>query len=167
MLSIIVAMDQNRVIGLNNDLPWHLPNDLRYFKNVTTGHTIVMGRKTFDSIGRVLPNRKHIVLTRSKRQFPDEVIVVRNIEEILHYAKEHNEEEIFIIGGAELFKLMFPYVDKMYITLIEESFEGDVYFPEFNESEWKLISKVKGEKNEQNPYDYYFLIYERSKRYYL
>lgn len=161
MISFVVAMDQNRVIGFNNDMPWHLPNDLRHFKNITTGHTIVMGRKTFDSIGRVLPNRKHIVLTRSEQSFPEEVEVVRNTDEILQYAKDHEAEEIFIIGGGELFKQMMPYVDKMYITLIEESFEGDVFFPEFDESEWELIEKEKGEKDERNPYNYYFLTYER------
>ena len=161
MISFVVAMDQNRVIGSNNDMPWHLPNDLQHFKNITTGHTIVMGRKTFDSIGRVLPNRKHIVLTRSEQSFPEEVEVVRNTDEILQYAKDHEAEEIFIIGGGELFKQMMPYVDKMYITLIEESFEGDVFFPEFDESEWELIEKEKGEKDELNPYNYYFLTYER------
>ena len=161
MISFVVAMDQNRVIGSNNDMPWHLPNDLQHFKNITTGHTIVMGRKTFDSIGRVLPNRKHIVLTRSEQSFPEEVEVVRNTDEILQYAKDHEAEEIFIIGGGELFKQMMPYVDKMYITLIEESFEGDVFFPEFDESEWELIEKEKGEKDERNPYNYYFLTYER------
>ena len=161
MISFVVAMDQNRVIGFNNDMPWHLPNDLQHFKNITTGHTIVMGRKTFDSIGRVLPNRKHIVLTRSEQSFPEEVEVVRNTDEILQYAKDHEAEEIFIIGGGELFKQMMPYVDKMYITLIEESFEGDVFFPEFDESEWELIEKEKGEKDERNPYNYYFLTYER------
>lgn len=161
MISFVVTMDQNRVIGFNNDMPWHLPNDLRHFKNITTGHTIVMGRKTFDSIGRVLPNRKHIVLTRSEQSFPEEVEVVRNTDEILQYAKDHEAEEIFIIGGGELFKQMMPYVDKMYITLIEESFEGDVFFPEFDESEWELIEKEKGEKDERNPYNYYFLTYER------
>lgn len=161
MISLIVAMDKNRVIGFNNDMPWHLPNDLRHFKNITTGHTVVMGRKTFDSIGRVLPNRKHIVLTRSNQSFPEEVEIVRDLDSILQYAKENESEEIFIIGGGELFKQMLPYADKMYITLIEESFEGDVFFPEFAHSEWELVEKEKGEKDEQNPYDYYFLTYER------
>lgn len=163
MLSLIVAMDKNRVIGADNGIPWHLPNDLRHFKNVTTGHTIVMGRKTFDSIGRVLPKRKHIVITRSNRTFPEGVMVVRDVDAVLNYAKVHPDEEIFIIGGGEIFKQMLPYADKMYITWIDESFEGDVYFPEFDESEWEMVSKVKGEKNEENPYDYYFITYERKQ----
>lgn len=161
MLSLIVAMDNNRVIGSNNDMPWHLPNDLRYFKERTTGHTIVMGRKTFESLGRVLPNRKHIVLTRSTDTFPDEVMVVRHLDEILAYVKEHKDEQIFIIGGGEIFKQMLPYVHKMYITLINGDFPGDVFFPPFDETEWELISKQKGEKNDKNPYDYYYLVYER------
>lgn len=161
MLSLIVAMDKNRVIGLDNEMPWHLPNDLRYFKERTTGHTIIMGRKTFDSLGRVLPNRKHIVLTRSKRDFPEGVEVIHKIDDIFQYVKENQDEEIFIIGGGELFKLMLPHVDKMYITEIDEEFAGDVYFPFFEEAEWKLISKKKGPKDERNPHDYYHLVYER------
>ena len=161
MLSLIVAMDQNRVIGLNNDMPWHIPNDLRYFKERTSGHTIVMGRKTFDSLGRVLPNRKHVVLTRSDKAFPDEVIVLHEFEEILQYAKTHDDKEIFIIGGGELYKQMLPHVDRMYITKIANSFEGDVYFPAFDERDWKLTSKEKGLKDEKNPYDYYYLVYDR------
>jgi len=161
MLSFIVAMDQNRVIGLNNGMPWHLPNDLQYFKEKTTGNTIVMGRKTFDSLGRILPNRKHIVLTRSTKSFPEEVKVIHEIDDILHYAKNHPNEEVFIIGGGNLFKQMLPHADKMYITVIEEQFEGDVYFPDFDETEWDLISKDKGPKNERNPHDFYYLVYER------
>jgi len=120
-----------------------------------------MGRKTFESLGRVLPQRKHIVLTRSNVSFPEEVILVNEIDEILHYSKTHPNEELFIIGGGQLFKQMLPYVSKMYITQIDEQFPGDVYFPAFDQSEWKLVSKRKGEKNVNNPYDYFFLLYER------
>lgn len=161
MLSLIVAMDKNRAIGLNNEMPWHLPNDLRYFKEKTTGHTIIMGRKTFDSLGRVLPNRKHVVLTRSEREFPEGVEVIHETDAILQYVKDNSDEEIFIIGGGELFKLMLPYVNKMYITEIDEEFTGDVYFPPFDEAEWKLTFKEKGPRDERNPHDYYYLVYER------
>lgn len=161
MLSLIVAMGENHVIGLQNDMPWHLPHDLQYFKTKTTGHTIVMGRKTFESLGRILPNRKHIVLTTSERTFPEEVEVVSTIQEILRYKESNPKERLFIIGGGQLYKQMLPYVDRMYITKIKQSFEGDVYFPKFNEKDWKLVSKEKGPKNKQNPYDYYFLTYER------
>jgi len=161
MLSLIVAMDKNRVIGYKNDMPWHLPNDLRYFKERTTGHTIIMGRKTFDSLGRVLPNRKHLVLTRSERQFPEGVEAFHDIDDVLQYVNNNTDEEIFVIGGGQLFKMMLPHVDKMYITEIDEEFAGDVYFPSFKDAEWELTSKEKGPKDEQNPYDYYYLVYER------
>lgn len=161
MLSLIVAMDKNRVIGYKNDMPWHLPNDLRHFKEKTSGHTIIMGRKTFESIGRVLPNRKHIVLTRSKTDFPDEVQVIHDTESIQQFAKENQNEELFVIGGGHLFQQIFPYADKLYVTLIEEEFEGDVYFPEIEEEVWRLVAKERGLKDERNPFDYFFLEYER------
>lgn len=161
MLSLIVAMANNRVIGKNNDMPWHLPNDLRHFKETTLDHTIIMGRKTFDSLGRVLPKRKHIVLTRSEHTFPDEVTVLHHIDDLLAYVEKNKDEEMFVIGGGQLFEIMLPHVQKMYITLIDETFEGDVFFPAFDKKEWNLISEQKGVKNEKNPYDYYFLVYER------
>ncbi|HLS23961.1 MAG TPA: dihydrofolate reductase [Pseudogracilibacillus sp.] len=161
MLAFIVAMDKNRVIGYKNDMPWHLPKDLQYFKERTTGHTIVMGRKTFESLGRVLPNRKHVVLTRTEANFPEEVTVLHSITSLLDYIEERKDEKIFIIGGGNLFSQMLPYVDRMYITEIDEVFEGDVYFPEFDKDEWKIISKEKGPKDQKNPYDYYYIVYER------
>lgn len=160
MISLIVAMDQNRVIGLNNEMPWHLPNDLKHFKKTTTGHTIVMGRKTFESIGRILPNRKHVVLTRSDQSFPQEVEVLQSIEQLINYIKQQ-DDEVFILGGGQLYKKMLPYTNKMYITLIDDQFKGDTYFPTFDEDEWDLISKKKGLKDEENPYDYYFMTYVR------
>src|SRR5699024_3805978 len=141
--------------------PWYLPNDLQYFKKKTVGNTIVMGRKTFESLGRVLPNRKHIILTRSNESFPDEVIVVHNINDILRYAEENIDEELFVIGGGEIFKQIVPFVDKMYITLIVQQFDCDVYFPDIDFDRWNLISKEKGKKDEANNYDYFFLVYER------
>lgn len=161
MFSLIVAMDKNRVIGLNNGMPWHLPKDLQYFKERTSGHTIIMGRKTFESLGRVLPNRKHIVLTRSNQSFPEGVELVSTIEEIIQYKRNRPEEQMFIIGGGELFKQMLPYISRMYITKIDEAFEGDVYFPEFQKDEWELVSKEKGPMDDRNPYHYYYLVYER------
>jgi len=160
MISFIVAMDKNNVIGYQNKLPWHIPNDLRFFKETTMGHTIVMGRKTFESIGRVLPKRKHIVLTTSKKSFPEGVEVVSNIEEIIQLSKK-SEEELFVIGGGVIFKQMLYYADRLYVTVIDESFPGDVYFPEISKDDWKETSKEKGVKNEANPYDYYFIQYDR------
>lgn len=161
MLSFIVAMDKNRVIGKDNDLPWHIPNDLQFFKEKTTGNTIIMGRKTFDSLGRVLPNRKHVVLTRTKQKYPDGVEVVHTIEDIIAYHEAHKDEELFIIGGGHLFTQLLPYANRLYITEINESFEGDVFFPEINKHDWKETSRIKGTQDEKNTYEYDFVTYDR------
>src|SRR5690625_431947 len=163
MISLLVAMDQNRVIGLNNDMPWHLPKDLKFFKQKTVGHTIVMGRKTFNSIGRVLPDRKHVILTRNKNViFPEGVAVLHDISEIKDLDNNHPNDELFIIGGGKVFEQVLPIAERMYITLIDETFEVYVYFLSFCEEEWTLTCKVAGEKDEKNPYDYFFLQYDRS-----
>lgn len=162
MMSFIVAMDKNNVIGYKNEMPWHLPRDLKFFKEKTTGHTIVMGRKTFESIGRVLPNRKHVIITRDGSNLPEEVEVINNINEVIDLAKG-TEEEIFVLGGGNIFEQLLPYADKLYVTLIDETFEGDVYFPDIPEEEFVQISKEKGIKDEKNPYDYYFIEYERKE----
>ncbi|PLR98897.1 dihydrofolate reductase [Bacillus sp. T33-2] len=160
MISFIVAMDKNLVIGKENQLPWHLPADLKFFKQVTMGHPIVMGRKTHESIGRPLPGRENIVITRDKDYVAEGCTVIHSVEEITRL-DEKKDDEIFVIGGAEIFKLTLPVADRMYITLIEAEFEGDTYFPEINKNEWKLVTKEKGPKDDKNPYDYYFCIYER------
>ncbi|WP_085992071.1 dihydrofolate reductase [Oceanobacillus senegalensis] len=161
MISFLVAMDRNRVIGLNSDLPWYLPRDLKFFKEKTTGHTIIMGRKTFDSIGKALPNRKNIVLTKQNKSFPEEVEIVQNLSDIIDMEKKNPNEEYFVIGGGNLFSQLLQHADRMYITLIDEEFKGDTYFPDFHEEDWVLSSKEKGTKDEKNPYDYYFLQYDR------
>src|SRR5690625_2433710 len=163
MLSLIVAMGANNVIGYENDMPWHLPRDLKFFKETTTGHTIIMGRKTFDSIGRPLPNRKNVVLTRQENDFPNEVEVIHNLETVFNWNQKYPEEEFIIIGGGELYKQVLPYVDRMYITKINENFKGDTYFPKIQENDWIITNKEKGIKDEKNPYDYYFLQYDRKK----
>lgn len=161
MLSIIVAIAENNVIGKNNQLIWHLPEDLKRFKQLTTDHTIIMGRKTFESLGRVLPNRKHIVLCQSNiLKIQDEnVEVISDIKLLDKYIQ--SEEENFVIGGASIYRLLMPYVNKMYITKIHQSFEGDVYFPQINEEEWQVTLREKGIKDEKNPYDYEYINYER------
>ncbi|WP_026673559.1 dihydrofolate reductase [Alkalihalobacterium bogoriense] len=161
MISFIVAMDKNRVIGKDNDLPWRLPADLAYFKKITVGHPIVMGRKTYDSIGRPLPKRENIVITRNKDFGPDGVTVMHSIEECVTWAKEHADEEIFVIGGAGIFKEMIDVVDRLYITYINDSFEGDTYFPEWDEDNWLLKTEEKGVQDEKNNYEYYFRVYDR------
>jgi dihydrofolate reductase len=157
MISLLVAMDTNRVIGKDNDLPWHLPADLKYFKNVTIGHPIIMGRKTHESIGRPLPGRENIIITRDKSYKAEGCKVVNSIEETL----VSGDREVFVIGGAEIFKQVLPDADRIYITYIEDEFEGDTFFPEIDDSEWMVISKEKGPKDDKNPYDYYFVVYER------
>lgn len=160
---MIVAMDKNRLIGADNDMPWHLPNDLQFFKEKTTNHTIIMGRKTFDSIGRVLPNRKHIVLTRRDDTFPNEVTVMRSIADVIEFTQSNPDEEIFIIGGANIYEQFLPYVDRLYITQIEAAFTGDTYFPEFNVNDWKETSRTQGIKDENNSHDHVFIQYDKKR----
>lgn len=161
MLSTIVAIANNNVIGKDNKLIWHLPEDLKRFKQITTGKNIIMGRKTFESLGRVLPNRKHIILCNDMEMDIDNenVEILDDISKLDKYI--NSDEENFVIGGATIYKLLMPYVNKLYITKINEDFVGDVYFPEIKEEEWKEISKEKGLKNDENPYDYEYIIYVR------
>ncbi len=159
--SFVVAVAKNNVIGKDNTLPWHLPADLRFFKNLTTGHHMIMGRKTFDSFGKPLPNRTSVVITRQNDYQPEGCIVVHSIEEAIKVAAV--EEEIFIIGGSEIFKQTMPIADRIYLTRIHEDFEGDTIFPELNKEEWELKEKQDFEADEKNKYSYSFCIYERKK----
>lgn len=163
MISLLVAMGQNNVIGYENDMPWYLPKDLQYFKEKTTGKTIIMGRKTFESIGRPLPNRTNIVLTRKENDFPEEVKVIHHINEIKQIAEDNPTEELFVIGGGHVYEQVLPFADRLYVTEIKESFQGDTYFPTFSKSDWDLTKQIQGEKDENNPYDYYFLQFDRKK----
>jgi dihydrofolate reductase len=160
MISFVVAMDENRVIGKDNQLPWHLPEDLKFFKRVTMGHPIAMGRKTHESIGRVLPGRENIVITRQPDYRSEDCTIFYSVEDFVKYSLNISDE-IFVIGGAEIFKETFPHVDRLYITLIHEDFAGDTFFPEFNLGEWELVSNEQGIKDEKNPYDYDFRLYVR------
>ena len=159
MLSIIAAISENNVIGKDNKLIWSLPEDLKRFKLITTGHTIIMGRKKFESLVRVLPNRKHIVITRDEGYIVDDenVEIINNIEELDKFMD--SEEEFFIIGGAIIYRQLISKVKKMYITKIHEKFQGDAYFPIINEEEWEITEKINGIKDEKNPYDYEFITY--------
>jgi len=161
MISLIVAMDSKGVIGKNNQLPWHLPADLKYFKEVTTGHPIVMGRKTRDSIGRNLPNRENVIITRDRNYECNGCTILHSIDELKAWSNSHNDIEIFIIGGAEIFKETMDIIDRLYITLIEEEFDGDTYFPTVDLEKWNLIKKQKGIQDSKNTYNYNFYIYDR------
>ena len=161
MLSIIVAVAENNVIGKDNKLIWHLPADLKRFKEITTGHTIIMGRKTFESLGRVLPSRKHVILCNDmEMNVEDEnVEVLEDISMLDKYMQD--TEEHFIIGGATIYKLLMPKANKIYLTLIHEKFDGDVYFPEISDDEWKIVDRTAGITDEKNPYNYEFITYVR------
>ena len=160
MLSIIVAKAKNNVIGKDNKLIWHIPDDLKRFKKLTTGHNIIMGRKTFESLGRVLPNRHHIVLCNDKRmKINDEnVEVVNDISKLQKYID--SDEENFVIGGATIYKLLIQKCSKLYITQIYETFDGDVYFPEIDENDWKIIEREEGKKD-NNSFRYEYITYSR------
>lgn len=158
-ISLIIAKSQNNVIGLNNQLPWYLPADLAQFKSITMGKPIIMGRKTFDSIGKPLPGRRNIVISRDKTLSIDDCEVFFSIDAALDTLK--NEKEIMIIGGANIFSQTLPFAHKIYLTVIEEDFEGDTFFPQLNLDEWKLIADEKHLPDEKNKYIYSFQVYTR------
>lgn len=158
MKSIIVCHDQNRVIGLDNKMPWHLPNDLKRVKKLTSGNTIVMGRKTFESIGKPLPNRRNVVLTSNESFHHEGVDVIHSIDEI-----DQLEGYIFIFGGQGLYEQMMSRVDDMYVTVIEDKFQGDAFFPPYTFNEWNVLSSVAGELDEKNTLPHTFMHIERIK----
>jgi dihydrofolate reductase len=157
-ISYIVAMDIQQAIGLGNQLPWRLPADLAYFKKTTMNHTVLMGRKTYESIGKPLPNRTNVILTQNKDYQAEGCLVVHSVEQAVEQFKN---EEVFVIGGAEVFQLFMASVDRLYITLIEHEFEADTFFPEFDIEEWELESSEDGIHDAKNPYDFSFLVYTK------
>ena len=161
MLSIIVAVAKNNAIGKDNKLLWHLPEDLKRFKKLTMNKNIIMGRKTFESLGRVLPNRKHIILCNDMNLIinDENVLVLDDISKLDNYI--NSKDENFVIGGATIYKLLMPYVSKLYITHIDENFDGDVYFPEIDSNIWKKICEEDGVTNAENPYSYKYVTYIR------
>jgi len=162
IISCIVAKTKNNVIGKNNTMPWHISDDLKYFKKTTSGHTIILGKNNFESIGRALPNRTNIILTRNQSFKCSGCIIMDSIEKALKYAYETGEDEVFIIGGGQIYDQTTVYWDKLYITEIDAELEGDVFFPSIDKSEWKLISEECHQKSEKNEYDFCFKIYERT-----
>lgn len=158
-ISAIVAMSENQVIGKDNSLPWHLPADLHHFKQVTLGKPIIMGRKTYESIGRPLPQRQNIVITRDIHFSATGCWVVNSIEAALEAASE--QEEVFIIGGAHLYTQALPLITCLYLTIIHKKIEGDTFFPPINKSEWKEISKKNYQADDKNMYSYSFIVLER------
>jgi dihydrofolate reductase len=158
-ISLIVAVDQNNGIGKNNQLPWHLPADLQHFKKITTGFPIIMGRKTFDSIGKALPNRRNIVISRQADLKISGVEVCDSVQNAIKLCKE--EQEVFIIGGAQIFEQSLSIANGLYLTIIQNNFEADTFFPELDKSQWKEISKEPHKPDEKNVYSYIFKKYEK------
>ena len=159
IISLLVAMDEQRGIGLHNRLPWHLSADQKRFKELTMGHHILMGRKTYESIGKPLPNRYNIVITRDTSFQAPGCLVVNSIDTAL--ASVHEQDEIFVIGGALLFQEMLPRVQRLYLTIIHHSFLGDTYFPEIDENQWLQLEKIDHAADERNPYSYSFITLDR------
>ena len=157
IISLIAAMGKNRVIGADNSIPWKLPQDMKRFKELTTGKPVVMGRKTFEAIGRMLPNRTNIIITRDRNYKAEGCVVVHSTEEALKAA--HKNQEFMIIGGAEIYKQFLPIANRMYLTFIDKNFEGDAYFPEYDKNEWKEVSRE--EHADENGLKYAFVNLER------
>ena len=163
IISAIVAVAKNNVIGKDNDIPWYLPADLKYFKKTTLNHHIIMGRNCYESIGKPLPKRTNVVLTRNPFFIVSNCYVTHSVDEALEVAKNNEEEEAFIIGGAQIYEQSMNLWDKLYLTEVDLEVEGDVFFPEINFEEWELISEEAHQADEKNEYDYVFKIFQRKK----
>ena len=161
-LTLIAALADDRVIGRANTLPWYLPADLKRFKQLTTGHTVIMGRKTFESVGRPLPNRRNIVISSSKDFQPAGVTVVPTMEHALKLAKD--DGEVFIVGGSRVFEAALPLAGRLELTRMHAAIAGDVYFPPWNPADWTLVSEEKHLADDRNQYPYSFQTFERRTR---
>jgi dihydrofolate reductase len=162
IISLIAAITENRVIGKNNDLPWHLPDDMKFFMETTKGHHVIMGRKNYDSLPakfKPLPNRHNIVITRQKNLDAPGCDVVNSLEAALEIAKKNGEAEVFIIGGAEIFAQSIHFADRLYITEIKTVMEGDTYFPSINQDKWKEISRTPHASDARHAYAFDFVTY--------
>jgi dihydrofolate reductase len=158
MVSIIVAIAKNGIIGDNNSLLWHISEDMRFFRETTSGHPVIMGRKTYDSLGRPLPKRTNVVISRTTKHI-EGCTVVGSLEEAI--ALFPKEEEVFIIGGAQIYALAMEVADRLYLTRVEHDYQGDTSFPEWDESKWKLISRTPYERGEKYEYPFAFECYDR------
>lgn len=159
---MIAAAAENKALGKNNQLVWHLPNDFKRFKNLTTGHYIIMGRKTFESFPKPLPNRTHIIITRQSNYQAEGCIVVDSIEKAIEECPK--EEDAFIIGGGEIYQLAMPFSDKIELTVVHHNFDADAFFPEIKLDEWDLINSDFQAKDEKHLYDYSFNTYIRKQK---
>ena len=166
IMSLVVAMTENRVIGQNNTIPWHLPDDLKFFKRITMGKPIVMGRNTYESIGKPLPGRDNIVITRNPDYQVDGVHVVSSVQEAVELAGQLTapdlEAEMMVIGGQQIFELTLPIADRIYLTELHTKIPGDVFFPKFPHDQWQEIARENRPATPENPFSYSFLILERT-----
>ena len=164
IISLIAALTENRVIGKSNDLPWHLPDDMKYFMQTTSGHHVVMGRKNYESIPakfRPLPNRANIVITRQEEYTAPGCMVVNSIPEAIDIAIDNHEAEVFIIGGAEIYSQSLALANRLYLTEIQTSLEGDAFFPIFDKPEWSELSRRHHPKDEKHTFAFDFVVYEK------
>jgi len=159
MITLIAAVGENNELGKDNDMIWYLPNDFKRFKNLTTGHFIIMGRKTFESFPKPLPNRTHLVITRDSSYCKEGAVVVQSMEEAI--SKSKDDPQPFIIGGGEIYKMGLAYVDKIELTRVHSSFNADVFFPEINNEEWQLISEIHCKQDDRHKYDYTYQTFIR------
>ena len=159
-ISVIAAMSENRVIGRDGALPWHLPTDLARFKSITTGHTVIMGRKTFESVGRPLPQRRTIVITRNNDYQAAGVFIAHSLDEALDHAAR--EDEIFILGGEAVYRIALPRADRLYLTIVHATIQGDTHFPPFEPDQWKLVEDDRHEADDRHAYAFTFRRYERT-----
>ena len=160
MITIVVAMGLKNEIGANNQLLWHLPKDLKHFKEITTGHPIIMGRKTYESIGKPLPNRTNIVVSTKKDWFEEGILIVGSLKEAIKFAKKM-DEEIFIIGGGNIYEQTIDLAEKLEVTQVNAELKADIFFPKINPKIWNKTNEISHEKDEKNEYDFSFQTYER------
>jgi len=161
IISLVVAAATNNAIGKDNKLLWHLPNDMKYFKNVTWGMPVVMGRKTFETLGKALPGRKNIVLTKQEGWKAEGVVTVKNFDDALFLVREMDVKEIMVIGGGEIYRSVFEKANRIHMTRVDAEFEADTFFPVIDPKMWRLVSQKKHEADEKHKYGYSFQVWER------
>lgn len=162
MVTIVVAIGKNNGIGSNNQMLWHLPKDLKHFKDITSGHPIIMGRKTYESIGKALPNRTNIVISGRKNWYEEGILIVGSIKEAVKFAKKI-DEEVFIIGGGNIYKQTMDIADRLEVTLVDADLDADTFFPTIDEKVWKKTNEVFHEKDEKSAYDFCFQTFEKNE----
>jgi dihydrofolate reductase len=162
IISLIAAVSRNNVIGRNNDLPWSLPDDMKYFMQTTKGHVVIMGRKNYESIPekfRPLPNRENFIVTRQKN-YQAPCRVVHSVEEVIDWSRNNHQEEIFIIGGSEIYRIGLPFATRLYLTEIDATVEGDTFFPSWDKNSWKELSRIHHPSDERHAFSFDFVVYE-------